>query len=128
MRGDGSVYLRGDVWWMRFYRNGKPYSESAQTTVKTEARAKLRARVQESRTDKFVPPQIDRITISDLVQEQGRVGSDFWPVDGIGTLQQHCCDGLSIAEPHHQFTQQRCLPKVLPAQLIRAPEIGRAHV
>ena len=61
MRGDGSVYLRGDVWWMRFYRNGKPYSESAQTTVKTEARTKLRARVQESRSDKFVPPQIDRI-------------------------------------------------------------------
>src|SRR5436309_3630381 len=69
MRGDGSIYLRGDVWWMRFYRSGKPYSESAQPTVKTEARTKLRARVQESRSDKFVPPPIDRITISDLVQD-----------------------------------------------------------
>jgi hypothetical protein len=58
----------------------------------------------------------------DFVQEQGRVGGDFWPVDGIGTLQQHCCDGLPIVEPHHQLTQQRCLPKVLLAQLIRAPD------
>src|SRR5712692_6814555 len=68
MRGDGSVYKRGNVYWLRYYRNGQPFSESAQTEVKSEARAKLRARVQESRTDKFVPPQIDRITISDLVQ------------------------------------------------------------
>ena len=28
-KGDGSVFQRGAVWWIKYYRNGKPYRETS---------------------------------------------------------------------------------------------------
>ena len=28
----GSIYLRGNTLWIKYYRNGKPYRESANQT------------------------------------------------------------------------------------------------
>ena len=34
----GSLYRRGNVWWVKYYRNGKPYRESSKSTKKMVAK------------------------------------------------------------------------------------------
>ena len=34
----GSVYRRGNIWWIKFYRNGKPYRESSGSIKKMVAK------------------------------------------------------------------------------------------
>ena len=38
-RGTGSIYLQkgSAVWWVKYYRNGKPYRESTHKTNEKEA-------------------------------------------------------------------------------------------
>jgi len=33
----GSIYKRGDVFWIKYYRYGKPYRESSKSEKITEA-------------------------------------------------------------------------------------------
>ena len=40
----GSVYKRGNTWWIKFYRSGKPYRESAGSTSKRKAVRLLKKR------------------------------------------------------------------------------------
>lgn len=40
----GQLRKRGDIWWIRYYRNGRRYEESARTE-KWEERAICSARV-----------------------------------------------------------------------------------
>ena len=37
----GSLYRRGNVWWVKYYRNGKSYRESSGTTKKMVAKRLL---------------------------------------------------------------------------------------
>jgi integrase len=64
-RGTGRLYLRGGTWWMQFSANGRPYRESAETTLKTVAQAKLTKRLEEVRTNQF-NPETDKITVADI--------------------------------------------------------------
>lgn len=77
MRGTGCVFLRGGkqdhkgkrtggVLWIRYYRNGKPYSESARTTVRAQAEALLRKRIAEITNGDFVTPQDRRVTVYEI--------------------------------------------------------------
>jgi len=34
----------GNVWWIKYYRNGKPVRESSESTKETEAKKLLRLR------------------------------------------------------------------------------------
>jgi len=36
-RGAGIVYQRGEKWWIKFYRNGKPCYESSRSLVRADA-------------------------------------------------------------------------------------------
>lgn len=69
MRGDGSIYKRGKVWWAKYVVNGVSYSESTGTTVKDDARAFLRVTVQKSRVADWIPPDKQRITVDELVAD-----------------------------------------------------------
>ena len=40
----GSIYKRGAVFWLKYYKNGKPYRESAKTEKETEAKRLLKMR------------------------------------------------------------------------------------
>ena len=40
----GSIYKRGDVFWIKYYRNGKPYRESCKTEEITKAKRLLKKR------------------------------------------------------------------------------------
>jgi integrase len=42
--GSGTIYQRGDIWWVKIYVNGQPKYESSKSTKKTDA-VKLRDRL-----------------------------------------------------------------------------------
>ena len=51
-RGTGSIYLQkgSAVWWVKYYRNGKPYRESTHTTNQKQAQHFLKQRMGEIAT------------------------------------------------------------------------------
>ena len=38
----GSLYRPGSIWWVKYYRNGRPLRESTGTSKETEARRFLK--------------------------------------------------------------------------------------
>jgi integrase len=72
MRGQGSIYQRGSVYWVRYYLRGKEYRESARTDDPKKAERFLRHRIKEVGADQigakpFGGPQQDRLTINQLL-------------------------------------------------------------
>jgi integrase len=63
-RGTGTVYLRGSVWWLQYFVNGRPINESTKTSDEAEARRQLKVKVGEAAAGKNVMPE--RATIADL--------------------------------------------------------------
>jgi integrase len=63
-RGTGTVYLRGNVWWVQYFVNGRKVNESAQTTDEAEAQRQLKVKVGETAAGKTVLP--GRATVADL--------------------------------------------------------------
>lgn len=69
MRGDGSLYKRGNVYWMKYYVDGIAYAESTGCTVKDDAKARLREKNKEIRTSGWLPPEKARITVGELMKD-----------------------------------------------------------
>lgn len=71
MRGDGSIYARGEsgILWLRYSWHGKEFRESTGTTDMKEARKMLRQR-QHDRVKKpqFVGPKENRWTLDDMLE------------------------------------------------------------
>ena len=61
----GMVYRRGNTFWLKFYRDGVPIRQSANTTKETEAR-KLLKRL-EGEVERGVPlsPKVGRVTVAE---------------------------------------------------------------
>jgi integrase len=68
-RGDGSVFQRGNVWWIKYYRNGKAYRESSESNKETDARKLLRKRLGEIVVGRFIGPEAEKITIRELSED-----------------------------------------------------------
>jgi integrase len=71
MRGDGSVFQRGDVWYIRFRRHGKETRMSCgrEVITKTQAKAVLRAEWQKAQTAAYVAPDQRKVTVGELVAD-----------------------------------------------------------
>src|SRR5208282_2767045 len=78
-RGMGSIFprggklgadgkLTGGSWWIRYYRNGKGYSESAGSQVKAKAEALLKRRIGELANGDFITPTDRRVTVAEVYQ------------------------------------------------------------
>jgi integrase len=65
-KGDGSIFQRGAVWWIKYYRNGKPYRETAGSEKESEARKLLKKRLGEITLGRFIGPDAERVTIREL--------------------------------------------------------------
>lgn len=78
-RGSGGVFLRGDVWWYCFTRDGETYRESAETTTKTAAQAKLAKRIRDVE-DGFTR---SKIGVADLIESAFR----HYETEGYTSLQ-----------------------------------------
>ena len=80
----GCLYKRGGVYWLKFYRRGKPIYESAHTADMSEARRLLKLREGDVERGVPVSPKIGRITfeegMADLLNDYRangrRTGSD----------------------------------------------------
>ncbi len=70
-RGTGSIFhrRRSSYWWIKYYRNGRPYWESTRTTEKKKALQFLRRRLAEIYQDNFYGPASERIRVEDLAED-----------------------------------------------------------
>jgi integrase len=68
-RGMGCCYKRGNVWWIKFFKSGKPYVESSQSTKETDAIALLKNRLSEISQGTFRGLDYKKLTIDDLCQD-----------------------------------------------------------
>ena len=67
-KGDGTVYLRGKVWYIKFYRDKQQVVMSCPGLTAAQAKEKLKSELRKS-NDEFVAPREKRITISELVED-----------------------------------------------------------
>jgi len=65
-KGEGSVFKRGAVYWVKYYRNGKAYRESSGSDKEIDARKLLRKRHGEMAVSRFAGPDADKVTIREL--------------------------------------------------------------
>jgi len=65
-RGDGSVFQRGGVWWIKYYRNGKAFRESSGSEKESGARKLLKRRLGEIAVGRFIGPDAEKVTIRKL--------------------------------------------------------------
>jgi integrase len=75
-RGSGRIYKRGEYWWIKYHRNGKPYWESSKSNSRSEAEKLLKSRLGEIADDRFVGTASGRVTVGmllDLVAEDYRI-------------------------------------------------------
>lgn len=68
MRGDGRVYARGSRWWIEFWFEGKQFRETGGRS-EDAARKKLKARLKEILGGRFVGPQQERVSVSELLDD-----------------------------------------------------------
>jgi integrase len=70
-RGTGRLYQQktSSIWWVKFYRNGKPYRESTGTSDKRQAVRFLNNRLAEVTTGKFVGPRAEKMRIAELAED-----------------------------------------------------------
>lgn len=66
-RGEGSVYLRGKIWWVKVYVNGEARPESSGSTKRSDAVRLLNKRKAELATGRYCP-DADEVTFEDLAR------------------------------------------------------------
>jgi hypothetical protein len=73
-RGTGSLYQpkNSRFWWVKYYRNGKPYRESTHETDERKAQKFLQKRLGEISTGNFIAPATERIRVSELAEDMFR--------------------------------------------------------
>ena len=65
----GSIYKRGSVFWVKYYRHGKPYRESSKSDKITVAERILKKREGEIAEGKLPGICFDRVTFSQLAED-----------------------------------------------------------
>lgn len=68
----GTAYQRGGVWWIRYRLRGKQVREPGGldgkgARTKTEALERLRQRIGEISSERYIGPSAERVTVSDLL-------------------------------------------------------------
>lgn len=68
-RGDGRIYLRGQVWWVQYYNRGRPFRESSFSTKRMVAERKLKRRLAEIQVGEFIGSKAERTTYEELAAD-----------------------------------------------------------
>ena len=61
--------MRGKTYWIKFYRNGRPYRESVRSDKEPDARKLLKKRLGEIALGRFIGPEAERVTIRQLAKD-----------------------------------------------------------
>jgi integrase len=65
----GCIYRRGTIYWVKYYRNGKPYAESSHSEKREVAKRLLKIREGEISRGKLPGICFDRIRFDELVED-----------------------------------------------------------
>lgn len=65
----GMIYKRGRIWWLKYYRDGRPFFESSGSIQEAEARRLLKKREGEIAIGKRPGIYFDRIRFDDLAED-----------------------------------------------------------
>ena len=65
----GSIYKRGKTYWIKYYRNGKPYRESTQSKKEADAKRLLKKREGEISQGKLPGIYFDKVRFDELAEE-----------------------------------------------------------
>jgi integrase len=65
----GSIYKRGSTFWIKYYRNGKPYRESSKSDKITKAQKLLKKREGEIAEGKLPGIYFDKVTFNELAED-----------------------------------------------------------
>jgi hypothetical protein len=65
----GHIYKRGQTYWIKYYRNGKPYYESSESEKETEAKRLLKKREGEISQGKLPGIYFDRVRFDELAED-----------------------------------------------------------
>jgi integrase len=64
----GSIYKRGKVYWIQYYRNGKPYRETTKSKKEADAKRLLKKREGEISDGKLPGIYFDRVKFDELAE------------------------------------------------------------
>ena len=65
----GMIYKRGRVYWIKYYRNGKPYRESTKSTKEADAKRLLKKREGEISSGKLPGIHFDKVRFDELAAD-----------------------------------------------------------
>ena len=65
----GSIYKRGNTYWVQYYRNGKPYRESTKSKKEVDAKRLLKKREGEISDGKLPGIYFDRVRFDELAED-----------------------------------------------------------
>ena len=65
----GMIYLRGKTFWVKYYRNGKPYRESSKSDKETDAKRLLKIREGQCESGTFSGLKVERVLFDELKQD-----------------------------------------------------------
>jgi integrase len=69
MAKDGHMYQRGNIYWIKYYRGGKPYYESTKSTKEADAKRLLRKRLGQISEGRFFGLRPERVKFEDLAND-----------------------------------------------------------
>jgi integrase len=65
----GSIYKRGNIYWIQYYRNGKPYRESVKSQKEADAKRLLKKREGEISDGKLPSIYFERVKFDELAED-----------------------------------------------------------
>src|SRR3990170_1929960 len=65
----GSIFKRGNVFWIKYYRAGKPYRESTHSEKESDAKRLLKAREGAIVENRFFGLMVEKIRFEELAQD-----------------------------------------------------------
>jgi integrase len=68
-RGGGSLFQRGNIWWVKYYRNGRPIRESSGSSLEKVARDLLNRRMGALATGQPIAPRAEKILVDELLDD-----------------------------------------------------------
>ena len=65
----GLIYKRGEIFWIKYYRHGKPFYESTRSNKETDAKKRLKLREGQIEEGKFSGLRVEKITFDELAED-----------------------------------------------------------
>lgn len=89
----GMIYKRGNIFWIKYYRHGKPYFESTHSDKESVAKGRLKLREGQIIEGKFPGLRVEKILFDELAQD---LINDY-KLNGKKTLEriEHCLKHLN---------------------------------